>query len=215
MAYEAQTFSAPDGTEMVVLPAAEYERLKTLADETEDVIVAERVLADVAREGTMPDEVLGLILDDLHPLAAWRRYRELSQAELARRAGLSQVWISRIEQGAGYGSRITRRKLAEALNAPAWALEEEEVATDGRAIPVRKAAKYRPLADHLRALGRETLTMRFDEIETLVGALPPSAAVHRPWWANHAGNSQARGWMSVGYSVEPDLRSKTATFTRR
>lgn len=67
-----------------------------------------------------------MIVDDLHPVAAWRRYRGLSQAALAKKAGLSQVWISRIERGGGYGSRETRRKLAEALEAPVWALEEGE-----------------------------------------------------------------------------------------
>lgn len=78
-------------------------------------------------DGTMPAEVLALILDDnLSPVAAWRRYRGLSQAELAGRAGLSQVWISRIEAGGGHGSPATRRKLAKALEAPLWALEGEE-----------------------------------------------------------------------------------------
>jgi hypothetical protein len=33
--------------------------------------------------------------------------------------------VSRIEAGGGYGSRETRRKLAEALQAPVWALEDE------------------------------------------------------------------------------------------
>ena len=79
-----------------------------------------------AAEGVMPGEVLGAVLDDgLHPIAAWRRYRGLSQTELARRTGLSQVWLSRIESGGGTGSAATRRKLAEALEAPVWALEEE------------------------------------------------------------------------------------------
>ena len=80
-----------------------------------------------ASEGTMPGEVLGAILDEgLHPIAAWRRYRGLSQAELVRRTGLSQVWLSRIESGGGTGSAATRRKVAEALEAleaPVWALE--------------------------------------------------------------------------------------------
>lgn len=77
-----------------------------------------------AGEGTMPGEVLGAILDDgLHPITAWRRYRGLSQAKLASRAGLSQVWVSRIEAGGGHGSLATRRKLATALEAPVWALE--------------------------------------------------------------------------------------------
>lgn len=127
MSYEPQTFSAPDGTEMVILPAAEFARLKLLAEEGEDVAEARKALARIeAGEGTMPGEVLDMILDEgVTPLAAWRRHRGLSQAALARKAGLSQVWISRIERGGGYGSRETRRKLAAALEAPAWALEEE------------------------------------------------------------------------------------------
>jgi predicted transcriptional regulator len=128
MSYEPQIFSAPDGTEMVVLTAAEYARLKLLAEEGEDVAAAQSVLARIeAGEGTMPGEVLKLIIDEEMPaLTAWRKYRGLSQAALARKAGLSQVWVSRIEAGGGYGSRETRRKLAEALDAPVWALEDEE-----------------------------------------------------------------------------------------
>jgi DNA-binding XRE family transcriptional regulator len=127
MSYEPQTFSAPDGTEMVVLTAAEYARLKLLAEDGEDVVAALAIQARIAAgEGTMPSEVLKLILDDeMAPLAAWRKYRGLSQAALARKAGLSQVWVSRIEAGGGYGSRETRRKLAEALEAPVWALEDD------------------------------------------------------------------------------------------
>lgn len=130
MNYPPQTFAAPDGTEMVILEAAEYARLKRLAgdaEEKQDVADALKALAEIRDgAGTMPAEVFDMILDaDVTPLAAWRRYRGLSQAELARRAGLSQVWISRIERGGGYGSRDTRRKLAAALDAPVWALEDE------------------------------------------------------------------------------------------
>lgn len=75
----------------------------------------------------MPGEVLGAILDDgLHTIAAWCHCRGLSPAELARRTGLSQVWLSRIENGGGAGLAATRRKLAEALEAPVWALEGED-----------------------------------------------------------------------------------------
>jgi DNA-binding XRE family transcriptional regulator len=128
MSYESQTFSTPDGTEMVILPAADYARLKLLVEDAEDVVEANRILARIeAGEGTMPGEVLDLILDEgLHPVAAWRRHRGLSQSALARKAGLSQVWISRIERGGGYGSQRTRRKLADALEAPAWALDEAD-----------------------------------------------------------------------------------------
>lgn len=127
MTYQPQHFTAPDGTDMVVLKASDFERLAELAEDAEDVIAAKAAEARIeAGEGTMPGEVLDMIIDDeLHPVAAWRRYRGLTQAALARAAGLSQVWISRIERGGGYGSRETRRKLAAALDAPVWALEDD------------------------------------------------------------------------------------------
>lgn len=125
MSYEPQRFAAPDGTEMVVLRAADYERLRALAEDGEDVVLALAAEARIAAgEGTVPGEVVKLMIDEaLPPLTAWRRYRGYSQAELARRAGLSQVWVNRIEAGGGHGSQATRRKLAAALEAPVWALE--------------------------------------------------------------------------------------------
>lgn len=110
-----QGFMTPEDAEKAVLSA-------------EDIEGAAHARATLARidagEGTMPGDVLGAILDDgLHPIAAWRRYRGLSQAELALRTGLSQVWLSWIESGGGTGSAATRRKVAAALEAPVWALE--------------------------------------------------------------------------------------------
>ena len=127
MTYQPQHFTAPDGTAMVVLKASDFARLAELAEDAEDVIAATAIAARIdAGEGTMPGEVLAMIIDDeMHPVAAWRRYRGLSQAALARAAGLSQVWISRIERNGGYGSRATRKSLAAALEAPLWALEDE------------------------------------------------------------------------------------------
>ncbi len=127
MSYHPQHFTAPDGSDMVVLKAEDYERLRALAEDGEDAIEAQAIKARIdAGEGTVPGEVVKLmIVEGVHPVAAWRRHRGLSQAALARKTGLSQVWISRIERGGGYGSRDTRRKLAAALDAPVWALEEE------------------------------------------------------------------------------------------
>lgn len=127
MTYQPQRFTAPDGTEMVVLTAGEFERLQGLAEDRSDVIAAEAALARIAGgEGTMPGEVLDAMLDEgLAPIASWRRFRGLSQAALARRAGLSQVFVSKIERGESHGTPKTRRALADALDAPLWALEEE------------------------------------------------------------------------------------------
>jgi DNA-binding XRE family transcriptional regulator len=127
MGHEPQTFTAPDGTEMVVLPASDYAKLKLLAEDGEDRLAARGQLDRLAAgEGTMPDPVLNLILDEgLTAVAAWRRYRGLTQVALAKAAGCSQVWLSRIEAGGGYGTPKVRRALAEALDAPLWALENE------------------------------------------------------------------------------------------
>lgn len=127
MKHEPQHFTAPDGTDMVVLTAEAYDQLRALAEEGEEIVDAHAIRMRVNNgEGTIPADVLKMILDErLHPIAAWRRYRGLSQAKLARSSGLSQVWIGRIESGGGYGSRDTRRKLAQALDAPLWALDED------------------------------------------------------------------------------------------
>jgi ribosome-binding protein aMBF1 (putative translation factor) len=127
MKYEPQHFTAPDGTDMVVLTAESNDRLRALAYEAEEIVDARTARARIDRgEGTIPADVLNMMIDEqLHPIAAWRRYRGLSQAKLARCSGLSQVWISRIENGGGHGSRDTRRKLADALDAPLWALDED------------------------------------------------------------------------------------------
>jgi len=127
MTYQPQRFTAPDGTEMVAVRAEDWERLRAYAEDEEEVREATAIVGRIeAGEGTVPGEVVKLmIVDGLSPLGAWRRHRGLSPAALATKAGLSQVWVGRIEAGGGYGSRETRRKLAAALDAPVWALEDE------------------------------------------------------------------------------------------
>lgn len=128
MGYEPQRVVGPDGTEMVMLTAAAYEQMIDDLDDARDILESEKSLARIAAgEGTMPGAVLSAIHDEqMMPVAAWRRYRGWTQTELAARAGLSQVFISRIESGAAHGSPATRRKLAKALDAPVWTLELEE-----------------------------------------------------------------------------------------
>jgi transcriptional regulator with XRE-family HTH domain len=203
MSQEPQTFSAPDGTEMVILPAAEYVRLKRLAEEGEDVADAHRILARIGKgEGTMPGEVLAMILDEgATPLAAWRRHRGLSQAALARKAGLSQVWVSRIESGGGYGSRETRRRLAEALEAPVWALEDEG--------EDKRVAKPAPPRDGDPGPRR---TVTAEEIAGLYGLNPKSyrAALRKerlPWhdkhqrWTVETGSPEEAEMISIARKV--------------
>lgn len=127
MGYEPQHFTAPDGTRMVVLTAAEFERLRELAEDAEDVIAATLQLERMRQgEQGVPGEVVGFMLNDgLSPVAAWRKFRGLSQADLAAKAGCSQVWLSKIESGAARGAAKLRRAIATALDAPLWSIEDD------------------------------------------------------------------------------------------
>lgn len=75
--------------------------------------------------------------------------------------------------------------------------------------------KYAPLQVHLGARDDGSLTVRFADIEQILGAsLPRSARDHRPWWAN-SGKTQAQGWLGAGYEVDTvDLRGEWVRFRK-
>ena len=79
-------------------------------------------------------------------------------------------------------------------------------------------ARYDPLHDELFRDGRPKITMTFDELERLVGPLPPSALNHDRWWANEDHHTtrhvQCKAWGAAGYSVSVDRASRRANFTR-
>jgi hypothetical protein len=63
--------------------------------------------------------------------------------------------------------------------------------------------KYDGLRDYLAGLPVDVPaeTLSFEEVEKLVGELPPSARVHREWWANSS-HSQAQAWREAGWHVD-------------
>ena len=94
-----------------VLPVENYEKLLRLLEDAED-----GVLLDAARlERQIPAEIVYRVADGESPIRVWREHRGLSQAELARRAGYTQVYISRIERGKTPGSLKAHAALARVL----------------------------------------------------------------------------------------------------
>jgi hypothetical protein len=78
------------------------------------------------------------------------------------------------------------------------------------------ASKYDPLAEHLGRQRGPTLTMRFAEIEGLVGPLPTSSYTWRAWWANDQHHVQARaGWLAAGWKVDSVSQSQHVVTFRR
>lgn len=78
-------------------------------------------------------------------------------------------------------------------------------------------SKYDRLGDHLAALGVETITLTFAEVESIIGPLP-KAARHLPsWWEARPGTQfhHALYWQNMGYiAARPDFAAGTVTFHR-
>ncbi len=107
----------PSGEAIVILPEAEFERLRDLAEEAAD---ASSLSASLARLEAGTEELLSAAdLDSLRaaptPLAFWRGKRGLSAADLARRAGAPEENVSAIERGESIGDVQLYRRLARAL----------------------------------------------------------------------------------------------------
>jgi DNA-binding XRE family transcriptional regulator len=120
-----------ENAEEVVLSRADWEALLNAIEDADDIaaVAAARaedaVWAAAAPEGLttrFPHEVVSAELDGAHPLAAWRKYRELTQRGLGERAGVTRDLIAQIEARRKQGSIDTLSRLAQALSVPIEAI---------------------------------------------------------------------------------------------
>jgi DNA-binding XRE family transcriptional regulator len=104
------------GQRMAVLPIADYERLLEMAEEQADIAAAERA-EQRRREGEeyVPFELVNAIINGENALRVWRKYRELTQDQLADLAQVRKSRISEIENGKAQGKPALWRALADAL----------------------------------------------------------------------------------------------------
>ena len=66
------------------------------------------------------------------------------------------------------------------------------------------ASDYSKLGDFLKDCaeqGQVACVLSFDEIEAMVGPLPPAAANKKSWWVGKQ-SSQAAAWRSAGWLVD-------------
>ncbi len=110
----AQIIEKDGVPEFVVLPFAEYENLMNIAEEKFD---AADVLAFRENgEQTFPGEVLDSLLAGNSPIKVFRKYRNMTQGELAKSIGKSLTYIAKLEAGDRKGSVDVLSNIAEALN---------------------------------------------------------------------------------------------------
>lgn len=94
---DIQTIKGADGQPaFVVMPYAEY--MRRIAHE----------------EGLIPHEVVSATVDGASPMKAWREYLGLTQAEVAKRLGVSQAAYAQTE-AAARPRKTTAARVATAL----------------------------------------------------------------------------------------------------
>ncbi len=107
----------PAGEDIVLVPLAEYERLRELAEDAHDSLIVERALAELAGGGVelISHADVSALLAAPSPLAFWRKRRGLTQAALAKTTKISQAYLAQIERGTRKGDVALYQSLAEAL----------------------------------------------------------------------------------------------------
>ena len=76
----------------ITIPRDEYQRLVEAAQTLEDLQAYDRVVAELeaGREELVPAAVAARLVAGESPVRAYREWRGLSQAELARRSGVNR-----------------------------------------------------------------------------------------------------------------------------
>ncbi len=113
---EPQVITQDGEPEYVVIPIADWRRIREMLDELEDIRDLDAALARPDRR-MIPFEVTSAILDGVNPIRAWREHRGLTQRALAEAAGIAAPYLSQLEAGRRRGTAAVLRRLADALGA--------------------------------------------------------------------------------------------------
>jgi len=102
-----------DEPAFVVLPYAEW--LATIDEDEADEIAAQQARDD--DDGTRyPMEVITRLSDGESPIRVYRDFHELTQEQLAEKAGVTKVYIGQLERGERNMSSKLRAKIAIILD---------------------------------------------------------------------------------------------------
>ena len=148
--------ATPDG-EMVIVPRAEYERLKTLESEVEEDAGTARLIARAKKEiaggaPLLPKGIVDRLASGENPIRVLRQFRAETQVELAVGVGITQNYLSDLETGKRKGPLELHQKIARFLGIPLDLLAPVSVSADD-ADPVR-AKRKQVIADMKRQRSR-------------------------------------------------------------
>jgi transcriptional regulator with XRE-family HTH domain len=122
-----QTIKSPSGEELIILPKAEFDALILAAsdgiEDDDDVAVFDTRMADLKAgfDARLPSEVSAAMLRGDTLIRALRRWKDVTQLQIAYKTTLTQGYISDLESGRKAGTPETLRQIAEALDVdPSW-----------------------------------------------------------------------------------------------
>ena len=110
-----------DGEDLVVITRSDYESLLARAgDDAMTLRIIEATDAKIARgkDVALPAAVWDAIEGGEQPIRAIRKFRGLTQTDVAEKAGLRQGYIADIEAGKKMGSATSLKAIAAALGVP-------------------------------------------------------------------------------------------------
>jgi DNA-binding XRE family transcriptional regulator len=103
--------------EWAVIPYNQYLKLVEKAELFQDIQDFDKAKAAIARgeEKLIPAEVVNAILDGVDAIKVWRKFRGLTQADLAQKIDISVPYLSQLESGKRKGSVDVLAAIAKAL----------------------------------------------------------------------------------------------------
>ena len=114
----AQIIEKNGKPEWAIIPYGEFIKIQEILEDAEDIKdIAENLKAiEENREIIVPGEVTFAIVDGIHPIRAWREYKNMRINELAKRVGISGSFLSQIENGKRNPTIETLKAIASALD---------------------------------------------------------------------------------------------------
>ncbi len=119
-----QFIRTPGGDDLAVLPRSEYDRLVVLASEAQEDAAASQIVRssmsalEGGREVVLPIAVADRLANGDNVVRVIREWRGMIQGELAIAVGISQNYLSEIENGRRKGPAELQKKFARALGVP-------------------------------------------------------------------------------------------------
>ena len=114
--------TTPNG-EVAILPRADYERLKKLADEAMEDAGTARLVARARKDVAggmplLPKETVDRLANGENPIRVLREFRGHTQLKFAAAVGIAQGYLSDLEAGKRKGPLQLHQTIARALNVP-------------------------------------------------------------------------------------------------